>query len=74
MHGKIYGSHLLIHNQSQRGIHDIEDQITYLGSNFIFHDSRGFEAGASEEIEIVWKFIEKKSTATELKDQLHAIW
>jgi hypothetical protein len=55
-------------------MHDIEHQITYHGSNFIFHDSQGFEAGASEELENVWKFIEKRSNATELRDQLHAIW
>jgi hypothetical protein len=66
--------HPLISNHFQRGIHNIEHQITYPGSNFIFHDSQGFESGASEEIEIVWKFIEKKSTAIEMKDQLHAIW
>ncbi|KAF8739396.1 hypothetical protein AX14_009768 [Amanita brunnescens Koide BX004] len=58
----------------QRGIHDIEHQITYPGSNFIFHDSQGFEAVSSEEMGIVWKFIEKRSAATELRDQLHAIW
>ena len=58
----------------QRGIHDIEHQITYPGSDFIFHDSEGFEAGASKEMEMVWKFIEKRSTAIEVKDQLHAIW
>ena len=58
----------------QRGIHDIEHQITYEGSNFIFHDSQGFESGAKEEIEVVWDFIEKKSTAIKLQDQLHAIW
>ena len=58
----------------QRGIHNIEDQITYLGSNFIFHDSQGFEAGSSEEINIVWRFIEERSATTELRDQLHAIW
>ncbi|KAF8710128.1 hypothetical protein AX14_013433 [Amanita brunnescens Koide BX004] len=58
----------------QRGIHDIEHQITYPGCSFIFHDSQGFEAGARREIEIVWKFIEKRSTAVEVKDQLHAIW
>ena len=57
----------------QRGIHDIEHQITYKGSNFIFHDSQGFESGGKEEIEVVWDFIEKKSAATKLKDQLHAI-
>ncbi|KAF8325020.1 hypothetical protein F5887DRAFT_901914 [Amanita rubescens] len=59
---------------AKRGIHDIEHQITYPGSNFIFHDSQGFEAGASKEVEIVWNFIEKRSAATELSDQLHAIW
>ena len=64
----------LICNQFQKGIHDIEHQITYLGSNFIFHDSEGFEAGASDEMEIVWNFIKKRSVAAELKDQLHAIW
>ena len=54
--------------------HNIEDEITYEGSNFIFHDSQGFESGAKEEIEIVWDFIEKQSAATKLEDQLHAIW
>ncbi|KAF8342454.1 hypothetical protein F5887DRAFT_1272576 [Amanita rubescens] len=56
------------------GLHDIEHQITYPGSNFIFHDSQGFESGSTEELEIAWKFIEKKSGETELKNQLHAIW
>ena len=58
----------------QRGIHNIEHQITYSGSNFIFHDSQGFEAGAGEEMDAVWDFIEEKSSAFELRDQLHAIW
>ena len=58
----------------QRGMHNIEHQITYPGSNFIFHDSQGFESGATEELDIAWKFIEERSTRAELKDQLHAIW
>ena len=58
----------------QRGMHDIEHQITYPGCNFIFHDSQGFESGATKELEVVWEFIEARSTKTELKDQLHAIW
>jgi hypothetical protein len=58
----------------KRGIHDIEHQITYGGSNFIFHDSQGFESGAKEELEVVWDFIEKRSAAAKLKNQLHAIW
>ncbi|KAF8743561.1 hypothetical protein AX14_002110 [Amanita brunnescens Koide BX004] len=57
-----------------RGIHDIEHQITFQGSNFIFHDSQGFEAGAIEELNAVWAFIEKLSAKIEMRDQLHAIW
>ena len=59
---------------NQRGIHDIEHQITFQGSNFIFHDSQGFEAGAIEELNAVWAFIEKLSAKIEMRDQLHAIW
>ena len=58
----------------QRGTHNIEHQITYPGSNFIFHDSQGFESGAAQELEVAWKFIKERSTRAELKDQLHAIW
>ena len=58
----------------QRGMHDIEHQITYEGSNFVFHDSQGFESGAKEEIDVVWGFIQKLSAALKLEDQLHAIW
>ncbi|KAF8351720.1 hypothetical protein F5887DRAFT_1169628, partial [Amanita rubescens] len=60
--------------EQSRGLHDIEHQVTYPGSNFIFHDSQGFESGSTEELEIVWKFIGKRSAETELKNQLHAIW
>jgi hypothetical protein len=41
---------------------------------FIFHDSRGFEAGAEEEFELVREFIDKRSKAGNVKKQLHAIW
>ncbi len=58
----------------KRGLHDIEHQVTYKGSNFIFHDSKGFESGETEELELVWDFIEKRSAEAKLKDQLHAIW
>jgi len=59
---------------AERGMHNIEDQITYQGSNFIFHDSQGFESGATEELEMAWEFIEKRAAETELKNHLHAIW
>ncbi|KAF8327656.1 hypothetical protein F5887DRAFT_1064752 [Amanita rubescens] len=68
------GQQIQIMPSLERGKHDIEHQITYPGSNFIFHDSLGFESGSTEELGITWKFIEKKSAETELKNQLHAIW
>ncbi len=58
----------------QRGLHDIEHQITYPGSNFIFHDSQGFESDSTDELEVSWNLIEKRSGETELKNQLHVIW
>jgi len=58
----------------ERGLHDIEHQITYPGSNFIFHDSQGFESGSNEELKIAQEFIGKRSAEIELKNQLHAIW
>ncbi|KAF9504843.1 hypothetical protein BS47DRAFT_1354671 [Hydnum rufescens UP504] len=39
----------------QRGIHNIDDEITYASnSDFVFHDSGG---GRVEELQAVWKFI-----------------
>jgi hypothetical protein len=57
-----------------RGEHNIEHQITFPGSNFIFHDSRGIEAGGEDELQTVMSFIQKRSKQPELRDQLHAIW
>ncbi|KAF8627689.1 hypothetical protein AX15_004298 [Amanita polypyramis BW_CC] len=57
-----------------RGLHDIEHQITYPGSNFIFHDSRGFESGSANEIKKVRDFIKKRSASKRRGDRLHAIW
>ncbi|KAF9505330.1 hypothetical protein BS47DRAFT_1354043 [Hydnum rufescens UP504] len=58
----------------QRGIHNIDDEITYVSnSDFVFHDSGGFEAGGVEELQAVWKFIRQRSLAPP-SQQLHAIW
>ena len=59
----------------QRGIHDINNQITYEANDgFVFHDSGGFESGSSEEMRNVHAFIKARSEANTLKEQLHAIW
>ncbi|KAG6905357.1 hypothetical protein DXG01_003263, partial [Tephrocybe rancida] len=41
---------------------------------FIFHDSPGFEAGDEAQLKIIQEFIKKWAIATEVDDQLHAIW
>ena len=60
---------------AQRGIHDIEYQLIFRSNpQFIFHDSRGFESGSSDEIETVKSFIARCARSRELSEQLHAIW
>jgi hypothetical protein len=41
---------------------------------FIFHDSRGFESGATEETQKAKKFITTRANSSTLAEQLHAIW
>ncbi|KDQ15775.1 hypothetical protein BOTBODRAFT_31259 [Botryobasidium botryosum FD-172 SS1] len=58
-----------------RGEHNIEYSLRFPTSpGFVFHDSRGFESGAVEELELVREFIRKKATLGSVKNQLHAIW
>ncbi|KDQ52738.1 hypothetical protein JAAARDRAFT_702142 [Jaapia argillacea MUCL 33604] len=59
---------------AERGEHNIEHQITYPGSHFIFHDSRGFESGSEGEMEAVRNFLKERSDHELLKDKVHAIW
>jgi hypothetical protein len=50
-------------------------EITYTSNpGFIFHDSCGFEAASTAELDNVRVFIEERARKGELKDQLHAIW
>ncbi|KAJ7843308.1 hypothetical protein B0H14DRAFT_2778862, partial [Mycena olivaceomarginata] len=42
---------------------------------FVFHDSCGVEVGSATELSTVQQFVHKRSlAATDLRDQLHAIW
>ena len=69
----------------------IDYEITYPSSpRFVFHDSRGIEAGAESDthgteageghessklrIEYIQKFIDDRAQRMRTKDQLHAIW
>ena len=41
---------------------------------FIFHDSRGFEAGGDSELRVVKEFVARRARQKRLRNQLHAIW
>jgi hypothetical protein len=59
----------------QRGEHDIEDELTFTNHDgYIFHDSRGFEAGDETELKIVQDFVRRRSQEGRLGERLHAIW
>jgi hypothetical protein len=59
----------------QRGEHDIEDELTFTQHHgYVFHDSRGFEAGNEEELRIVQEFVRRRSQERRLHNRLHAIW
>jgi len=65
----------VVQESSERGIHDINNQLLFKSnSQFIFHDSRGFESGSLGEIEAVKSFIAERARSQELSEQLHAIW
>ena len=59
----------------QRGEHDIENEMIFKSNTaFVFHDSRGFEAGRTSELDKVKAFIQKCSVEKDLGDLLHVIW
>jgi hypothetical protein len=56
-------------------MHNIEDELIFTShTGYIFHDSRGFEAGGEDELKVVQEFVRRKSRERQLKDRLHAIW
>ena len=59
----------------QRGEHDIENEMRFESNKaFVFHDSRGFEAGRTSELDKVKDFVQKCSTSKMLRDHVHVIW
>ncbi|KDQ50607.1 hypothetical protein JAAARDRAFT_41918 [Jaapia argillacea MUCL 33604] len=58
-----------------RGHHHIEYEVTFASNPaFVFHDSRGFEAGSTSEMQAVYDFIESRAKSGDLEKQLHVIW
>jgi hypothetical protein len=60
---------------AQRGEHNIDLELSFSSHDgYVFHDSRGFEAGDDRELEIVQGFVRRRSQNKSLNDRLHAIW
>ncbi|KIJ95316.1 hypothetical protein K443DRAFT_108952 [Laccaria amethystina LaAM-08-1] len=60
---------------AKRGEHNIENEMIFQSNpGYVFHDSRGFEAGRTLELDDVKSFIQHRSTAKDMEEQLHAIW
>ncbi|KAJ7282257.1 hypothetical protein C8J57DRAFT_1499236 [Mycena rebaudengoi] len=65
-----------VKGQIDRGLHNIDDEIRFCSRpGFVFHDSRGVEAGSATELSTVQRFVDERlSAARDLSNQLHAIW
>ena len=63
------------HGAWQRGEHRIDDELVFSNhTGYVFHDSRGIEAGSTEELRILQEFIRRKCGERRLRSKLHAIW
>ncbi|KAG0706115.1 hypothetical protein DFH29DRAFT_798958 [Suillus ampliporus] len=60
---------------SKRGEHDIENEMVFSSNEgFVFHDSRGLEAGGEAEFNKIKAFLADRSQRPSLKDRIHLIW
>ncbi|KIK19374.1 hypothetical protein PISMIDRAFT_683238 [Pisolithus microcarpus 441] len=58
-----------------RGEHNIEDELVFQSNpRFVFHDSRGFEAGSEQQFNMMKKFVMDRAKASKLDERIHAIW
>ncbi|KIK17282.1 hypothetical protein PISMIDRAFT_685397 [Pisolithus microcarpus 441] len=58
-----------------RGEHDIEDELVFQSNpRFVFHDSRGFEAGSEQQFNTMKKFVMDRAKTSKLDERIHAIW
>ena len=72
---RIYIFYYILPKVLQRGEHDIENEMRFKSNPaFVFHDSRGFEAGRTSELDKVKDFVQKHSTNRDIGNHLHVIW
>lgn len=59
----------------KQGDHDINEAFeSHKHPGIIIHDSRGFQAGDTKELEQFEMFIKNRSIVEDSKESLHAIW
>ncbi|KAI6141506.1 hypothetical protein BKA82DRAFT_4440820 [Pisolithus tinctorius] len=65
----------LVQGSLKRGYHNIEDELVFRSnSRFVFHDSRGFEAGSEEQFDKMKEFVMDRAKTAKLDKRIHAIW
>ncbi|THW54725.1 hypothetical protein D6D20_09997, partial [Aureobasidium pullulans] len=72
---KVFGVPMTIESHMKQGDHDINEAFeSDKHPGIIIHDSRGFQAGDTKELDQFEKFIKKRSAVDNPKESLHAIW
>ncbi|KIK55636.1 hypothetical protein GYMLUDRAFT_248456 [Collybiopsis luxurians FD-317 M1] len=73
--GELIDPDTILRPSVERGRSHIEYEITYPSDeDYVFHDSRGMEAGSETEIKTLNEFIEDKQKKKILAQRLHVIW
>ena len=71
----IYSHYYFLLKVWQRGEHDLENEMSFESNNaYVFHDSCGFEAGRTSELDKVKDFVRKRSNSKDFDAHLHVIW
>ncbi|KAI0398217.1 hypothetical protein F5Y17DRAFT_473413 [Xylariaceae sp. FL0594] len=72
---KVFGTVVTQVSSNEHGVHDVDEgfELDTL-PGLIIHDSKGFQSGATEEIELLRKFVKKRASAAKPEDRLDAIW
>lgn len=62
-------------NHNRAGVHDIQIGKTYpQNPGIVVHDSGGIEGGDDTAVQAIIRFLQARSNAKYLKDQVHCIW
>ncbi|KXJ95977.1 hypothetical protein Micbo1qcDRAFT_231121 [Microdochium bolleyi] len=72
---RVFGFPVTQESSDDHGVHDIDEGFardTFPG--LIVHDSRGFQSGATEEVDLLERFVKKRASEADASERLDAIW